>query len=284
MSDLDIMLRKDWKKGHISGLHWFRDASKWYGMNYAFNNPYNVGSIHPELFLIREHGDDLAKYMKNRQLIFIGVGTGDTEMALANICLDRWDYAEIIAVDVNARFLADFAHSIRAKMKEDDKDRVLYLGLHTIFERLTAAKFRRGGANFKRRLFVCLGNTVGNYTNLSDIFAIFARIASPGDLLLLGYQTDAYLETIFSKYENNRLLRSMLHVCMPSEKRSMLKWKLDKNRSTITAWCENVEIFRSRKMKLSTILGVASQFRFSKRAAWVDSVGNVGLLLMIAEG
>jgi len=261
-AELRTLLLQDIDRKSISGAHWFIDARKWYRMNFAFNNPLNLGSIHSELLLIEKYQQDFLSFLDRRQLVFFGVGTGDTEMIFVNICLSNWDYAEIVAIDVNEQFITDFAHSIRAKMKEDLRDVVLYLGIKTLFEKMALKSLPKTSAQSEARTFICLGNTIGNFASPSELVSIFTRCANKGDSLVLSYQTNHThnLQSLLAKYKTNRLLHDMIISSVRLCKKQKLQWSLDDQQyySIVNAYCEEINVFRSLKFwrpGLHSILG-----------------------------
>ena len=278
------LLQEEWGKGCISGAHWFRDAARWYRMNFAFNNPLNVGSIHSELILIEEHKDELAECLKDRQLIFFGVGTGDTEMAMVDICLERWDYAEVIAIDANAKFLEDFAHSMRAKMKEDKRDRVYYLGLHDLFERLQPDDLSRQNTTFHKRILICLGNTIGNYSSLTKAFQLIIQHMGVQDSILVSYQTLTHLDVVYKKYLNNMLLRQLIESSVAHHMTGAIEWRVDRTKGRIEAYCGNVNVFRSAKLSSHLVEQTIGRLGLTTEKAFIDKQDNIILHLFQREG
>jgi hypothetical protein len=281
-SEMKTLLADDWRSRSLRGAHWFRDAARWYRMNFAFNNPYNVGTVHSELQLIENHRNELSEIIDNHLLVFLGVGTGDTEMAIVNLLIERGQKADVIGIDINAKFLEDFGHSVRLRLKEDRRASTRYVGLQNLFERVTplALSSVAPGMQGVPRCFICLGNTIGNYDDPEELLRIISSLAAPGDLILLGYQLNTHINATFEKYRTNGLLRKMLEVCIPRVNRHSFEWKLDKRRSRITAWCGDVEVFRSMKFPPTAILRMAGQCRLKTVVSWQDLHKNAALTIL----
>ncbi len=251
---------------------WFCKAAKWYRLNHAYNNPYNYGTIQSELLLLASNERTLKQHIAGNLLVFWGVGTGDSEMEVVGIHLSAERRVEIVGIDINYQFLGDFRLSLQNKLRENAGLKIFFLGVNDLFEKIKRSDLGFGSA-YGSKLHVCLGNTVGNYPRTEEILEIFRKNSLEGDKLLIGFQINRNLKNIFEKYAQNRLFNSFLSDCVPKGKgkRHQLEWKLNKDESQIEAWCDGIQIFRSRKFDPDDIRNAFLSHGFAFKEQITDS-------------
>src|SRR3989338_3624274 len=110
--DLDARLQEDKKNGFVRGEQWFRNESIWYELVFSYNNPYNNRKVNSELYLLHEKRSKLASLIGNSTLLFYGVGVGETEIEIIDWELEGVKYAEIVAIDVNEKFVRKFVNGL----------------------------------------------------------------------------------------------------------------------------------------------------------------------------
>jgi Histidine-specific methyltransferase, SAM-dependent len=278
--DVSDHLAQDLKQKSVGGAHWFREADFWFRLNHGYNNPLNVGCVHSELFSIYERREVLSRFLPESTLVFLGVGVGDTEMAVVDLQLDASGYSESVAIDVNSVFLRSFVRLLRNR-KIEDSYIIRYAAVETLFETLIealpAGPLRISDARFPRRTYVCLGSTIGNYKSLTEPFGLFSGLARRGDRLLLGYQLDRELKRVFQKYEANPLYRDLVGNFLRPDERSRITWTLNEAGCSVEAWWRDIQIFRSRKFGSKEVGGVAGQYGWQEAFCFVDKWQNMCL-------
>lgn len=251
---------------------WFKDASKWYQIH-TFNNPFNLGSPNAELSLLLANQNLLASYMDDMALIFWGVGKSDTEMELVNYQLQKRKSSFILAIDANSVFLEDFGNSLLAKAEEDISHDLFFIGVNDLFENICiedSACFSN-----KNKMHICLGNSIGNYDNLDEILRIFERNISSGDFLVISFQTNKNVDAILKKYCNNKYIESLI---VPSLAASLnlnpeeleTQWTYNAHKSQVEAWCNDVQIFRSKKFDPDELSSTLSSYRLELKQQFKD--------------
>ena len=238
------------RKKRMHPAQWFGDAAKWYRIH-TFNNPYNAGRPNAELALLIENRHRLLTRTAGLPMVFWGVGKSDTEMEFVNLQIGgvRRDI-HVAAVDINHTFLGDFARALKDKVKECPRLRIHFFGIRGLFEIVRPKDLK--GLPVTRRVHVCLGNTVGNYSNTDEIIRVFSRNAERGDFLILGYQTDHFIQSTVMRYRGNGYFESLLRSAMPPRLRKRIdgekmEWRFNPQRSQVEAWLHGVEVFRSKK-------------------------------------
>jgi hypothetical protein len=227
---------------------WFTSATKWYQIH-TFNNPYNAGGPNSELALIIKNQKKIYSRAKYLPLIFWGIGKADTEMEIANMQLNNnGGEAFIVGIDINHRFLTDFANALVDKVKENARLEISFIGLHSLFENISFSDIE--SLYGRKKMQICLGNTIGNYDNMEEIIDIFKRTSRCGDLLLIGFQTDKYIETTLQRYSGNNYFEQLIKHALPKEykKKDKIVWRYNKKDSQIEAWLGDIEVFRSKKI------------------------------------
>jgi hypothetical protein len=261
----------------ISGAHWFRIAAYWYRLNHGYNNPLNWGCVHSELMHVFSEAKPLANVLKHRTLVFFGIGVGDTEMACVDLQLRTQRHCESILIDINEEFLRVFVKSLANRKREASNTELTYRALHGLFERVEPKHLKCANARFVTRALICLGSTIGNYSDLNEPFSIFSRLAEKGDALLLGYQLDTHLHKTFAKYKANGLYLDLIGNFLKQKQRDRIEWKLNSKTATIEAWLDGVQLFRSKKFTVPQVKQVAQRHGWRESLCSVDKHRNVCL-------
>ena len=261
----------------LSGAYWFRVAAYWFRLNHGYNNPLNWGSVHSELVHLWQLRPRLAHILKDRTLVFYGVGVGDTEMVCVDAQLDVQKTCESILIDVNKEFLCLFVKSLANRRRELPGTNMTYLAYHGLFELMEARHLAGLESQFKAKAFVCLGSTIGNFATADAPFGIFSRLASDGDVLVLGYQLPTHLQETYNKYSGNGLYLDLIGNFLPPHKRQQIKWRLNEEEASIEAWLRNVQVFRSKKFQSADVLRVATSFGWKELFQSEDVHRNVAL-------
>lgn len=252
--------------GYVHPAIWFLNPNKWYRLNHAYNNPYNFGNVHSELQIILTNTKQISALISKKTLILWGVGSGDTEAEIVRIKLENESEAEVIGVDANKQFCIDFSYSLRNKLKENAKYRISYLGINDLFENVSEVLSQ---INIKQpRMHICLGNSIGNYVVTSDIIDIFYNNCIAGDTLLIGFQTDRHLSTIYDKYKDNFLLEDLIMTGVKSSLK--LEWKLNRLKNQIEAYSGNVQVFRSKRYSPEKLASLFSKGKFELKSQIID--------------
>lgn len=263
--------------GGIPSMHWFRIAEKWRHLSFSYNNPYNIISVHSEMFLLSGLAEEVTPYLRNRSLVFLGVGVGDTEMLLIEQILRGSPKLEIVAVDVNPEFLEDFGHSLRNKSLENDKYSIRLHSIQAIFEEIEESSLVLGVPG--KRAFICLGHTIGNYIDTVDFIRVLQRLASPDDVVVLGYQLDTYARELFAKYKSNEIFSDFVLSYAPRKDKRKLRWVFDDKKGTVTAKYQDTRVFFSRKFALGTVKRLMQAAGFEALVHTADTAMNACILV-----
>jgi len=269
---------KDWGSGVMPSMHWFASADKWRHLSFSYNNPYNIVSVHSEMFLLAAHERELRKMLKGRALVFLGLGVGDTEMLVVEYILEPGEALNLVAVDVNREFIDDFEASLRNKILEKDDYEVHLHRLWQVFEDLDHGQLRLG--NDGKRAVVCFGNSIGNYPDSVDFVEILRRTCSCGDLVLLGYQLDTFAKELFDKYKQNVIFSNfVLDYTRKGAKQCKLRWVFDPAKSAVMAYCGSVLVFYSRKFRFGVVRDLLKAAGFRVVLHEHDQARNSAILL-----
>ena len=258
----------------VGSAQWFRIADLWYRISYGYNNPLNFGSIHSELFLIMKERETLSQLLRNRGLVFFGVGVGDTEMALVDLQLATTQSAEAILIDINPVFLRMFVSSLAKKRMEKPELRIRYLGVKDFFERVSFGTVRVANGKCSSNAIVCLGGTIGNYNDTREIFDLFQRTSVQTDLIVVGYQLYKRINITYNKYRYNSLYRELIGNYLEPAARENITWRLNSADSIVEAWLDEVQIFRSRKFDVEFVRKLAHGYNWEELLCSVDSHKN----------
>lgn len=275
--ELAVRYKRHVSDGGVPSMHWFRDASKWRHLSFSYNNPYNIVSVHSEMFLISGLGGEIIPALRERTLVFLGVGVGDTEMLLIEGVLDSSGEVGIVAIDVNIEFLDDFENSLRNKSLENDSYAIRLHNIEGVFEDIESGDIKLGDSG--KRAIICLGNTIGNYIDTIDFVRIIQRIASTGDVVLLGYQLDTYAQKLFDKYKSNPIFTDFVLSYAPHKDKHKLRWVFDKERTAVTAYYDGTRVFFSKKFNFGTVRGLMQAAGFETVVHRADGAKNSCILL-----
>jgi hypothetical protein len=260
----------------VSGAHWFRDAAAWFRLNHGYNNPLNAGRVHSELFHIYEHRDLLGKLVADKTLVFLGVGVGDTEMAVVDIQIDHVSTCECVLIDINPEFIHSFVRSLRNR-KIENSYHIRYAAVRTFFDKLEEPPFQIVNSCYVSKALVCLGSTIGNYRNLREPMSLFSNLSKTRDCLLLGYQLNRNLKVLLQKYQENPLYRDLIGNFLPREERRRITWSLNEPECLIEAWLGDVQLFRSKKFASEEVTNAAEEHGWKEIFCMIDGWQNVCL-------
>ena len=282
---LDAKLLKENKEGRLLGVEQcFRKAMPWYHINIGYTNPYNVGRVHAELMLIEKHlekslkgcSDPILNALKNKEIIFYGIGVGDTEAAIVDWLLKSGeDNIAITGIDVNRDFLENFTVALRNRLIEEEGGKTIsYRAYNSLFEQITKKDLINGKL---KKAHICLGGTIGNFYDQKSIISTFSNLSESRDILILGIQLETKLEILFEKYRNNSLFREFVLSYIPENERSYLKWYYNKETGIIAAKHNDIEIFRSMKYNLKKLRNSIESENFKLIYQDSDKEKNIGL-------
>lgn len=275
---LKQLLLQDVHRKEVRGAHWFREALYWLRVQHGYNNPLNWGVVHCELQALLCVREALMEILKGHQLLFFGIGVGDTEMAVVDCVLEPGKAADIIGADINGDFLRMFGSSLAMRLKELPGARIHYRSLRCLFEDLHSIE-DCVDVKRERRALICLGSTIGNYRDTDDVFRVFNRVSRPGDVLLLGYQLASYLPVIFEKYCENPYYADLVGNFLTLQQRNVLEWRLNEDERTVEAWHDEIQLFRSKKFANDEITNCALNFGWCEKMIQRDDFDNFCLQL-----
>lgn len=252
----------------IDSSEWFRDSNNWLKICFGYNNPINIGTIHSELYLINNCKENLLKLSNTNNLLFYGIGSGDTEMQIIDILSDKFPKINCWGLDINLNFLKLFSNSIRLKKIEKPDIIIDFYDINLHFEKLSRPT--------KEKInFFVLGSTIGNYNDINEILTLFKKASFSGDRFFITYQTNRHIEKIFLKYKNNILYNNLININnFDSDK---IKWELCGIK--IEATHDNVQLFRSLKYPTNIIISSFVNNGFKYLDGTVDEIGNLGMLI-----
>ncbi len=179
----------------------------------------------------------------------------------------------VITIDINYKFLKDFANALRDKVKENSQLQIYFLGINGLFEDIHPEELNCFG--LKNKIHICLGNTIGNYEKIDDIILIFKRNMNPGDFLLVGFQSDRLIESTFKRYKNNEYLEKLFTSSLEGKYREIVKkkeivWRYNEKKRQIEAWIGNIQIFRSKKCNPNKLKNILKDYGFAQRYQFED--------------
>jgi uncharacterized SAM-dependent methyltransferase len=195
-------------------------------------------------------------------------------MELVNFQLEKnGETAYITALDINYTFLRDFANALKDKTKEVPDRKISFVGIQSLFEKVPSLNSNYTAT--KRKLHICLGNTLGNYEKTTDIMAIFLKHMSKNDYLLLGFQTNRLLKFIKKRYFGNQYLQSLFVSSLPIKfhramKKEGVEWRYDEKKGQVEAWLGNVQIFRSKKFNPHKLQNILRKYGFVLKHEFKD--------------
>jgi len=281
--ELNQRLEMESKTGSLSGTEQsFRNATPWYHLNMGYTNPYNVGKVHAELLLIEKHmGDTLRnnsnpifESIENRELVFYGVGVGDTEIAFVDWILKSGKKeVSVTGIDVNSEFLRNFSFALRNRLIEESKDTEIYFrSYNALFDQITKENINSNS----KKAHICLGGTIGNFSNQDEMVKMFYDNMDFKDTLVLGFQLNTNFEVLCEKYENNPLFSDFVRSYIKKENRKDLSWVFDKKSGVISAEHEGIENFRSKKYDLNDLEEVFRKKDLKLIYQTTDKERNIG--------
>jgi hypothetical protein len=234
--------------------------------------------VHNELFLIKSVEEKLETLFDNGNIVFLGVGNGDTEMAIVDVLMkSHIDSLTISGVDINEDFLSLFENSLDIREKEfQDLDLVLTKIIKNF------AELNNPSIDFKEQgspKTVCiLGNTIGNYNDTNDIVKCIDRITFKNDLVLVSYQLNTHFDLTYEKYINNPMFMDFITHYLNIRKKDYSKyieWKKNANNWAIEAWYDDVQIFRSRKFPKDEMKELFAEYNMTRVFHTTDSYDNL---------
>ena len=275
--ELAARLRQELRRHYVTSAQWFRVADLYLRLNHGNISPINIGVVHSELFHLQNNAQELAEFCSKRLFVYFGVGVGDTEMALADLVVQRQGRWEGVIVDANLVFLKMFVCSLANRALEGSRYKFHYSAVQNLFEELQKPMISPANGQYPNKIFVCLGSTIGNFDNGNKIFNVFSALAAPGDRLIVGYQTNKYLPVIFEKYQRHTGYRTLIGNFLPINERQKIEWRLNEKASTVEAWYKKTQLFRSKKFSSKEVTSCAKNHDWRQKFLLSDSFGNVCL-------
>lgn len=273
--EFNEQLVEDIHKKVIRGAHWFREAQLWIRITSAYNNPLNYGCVHSELSLIRQIENELAEFIGNKELIILGVGVGDTESSIVDIQLRRNNFSSIVGIDINTEFLNLFENSLKIRQCETPELKIEYQKIQGYFEDLSVSHPFIDDNQHIPTLICMLGSTIGNYNDTGEILELLQEISKKGDLILLGYQLSYNIDSIYLKYKNNAMFKDLIGNYLTLRERKRIRWCMNRNNSSIEAWLNDIQVFRSRKFEKNQLKEMTQQYKLNSVKEWVDRYNNI---------
>ena len=234
--EMDKKLEKNLKEKYIESEQWFRKPYLWYELT-SYSNPYIT--IHSELKLLMKNKKKILKNLAGKTIIFYGLGTGDTEIYLIEELIQIQKEIEIIGVEIQEKFIKGFVQSLENLEKEDTNLKIKFRGIKGLFQNINREDLKIN----KEAFHIMLGNTINNFEE-KEILNIFKKLMKKGDKLLIGFQTDEKIESIFKQYSENKLFNNFLKETFNIDN---LRWVINKEKNQIEAWNRDILIFHSKK-------------------------------------
>lgn len=276
-NQLTRLLKQELRQKHVTSAQWFRVADLYLRLNHGNISPLNIGVVHAELCHLQKNARTLSDFCRRRLFVFFGVGVGDTEMAIADLVVQRQGHWEGILIDSNPAFLRMFVCSLANRSLENRGYTFNYLAIQNLFENTTKTTISPENTRYHQKVFVCLGSTIGNFDNGAQIFAMFSALANVGDRLVVGYQTDKYLPVIFEKYRQHTSYRTLIGNFLPASERPKIEWRLNTQTSTVEAWYNSTQLFRSKKFHPKEVASRAHKHGWEQKFLSRDPFGNICL-------
>jgi len=268
------LLKQDISKKYISACHWFGNSKLWYELNYGYNNPYNIGLMHPEYLLIEKQGKLLTKYLRKKTIVFFGLGVGDTESAIVKNLMNEQNHTQLIGIDVNINFIRNFIQSLGNLLKEYSQLSLGFLGVNGLFEELRKKDLEIINSNYSSKALICLGNTIGNNRYENELPKIFKNLSNPGDILIVGYQLNTHIKEAYQKYKSNKLWKDFIARILNNIDKDLLQWDFDQKKSIIQAFYKDINIFRSKKFTLLQMNLLLKKVKFKEVNYFLDTTKN----------
>ncbi len=252
----------------IDSAEWFHTANKWLKICFGYNNPINFDTIHSELYLLNEYEKELLKFINTNNVLFYGIGSGDTEMQVIDIMSNSYSQINCWGLDINLDFLDLFESSVKMKKIENNDLTINYSKLHFHFE-----KFKR--PTQENINFFVLGSTIGNYNDINEILDVFVNTSVSKDRFFIVHQTDKYIDSVFLKYKNNMLYNDLINTKNLDVKQ--INWQFKDMK--IEATYNDIQLFRSVKYPPNVLVESFSKRGFKHIGGRIDDVGNLSILV-----
>lgn len=260
----------------IDSSFWFKEANAWLKICYGYNNPLNLGNIHSELRILEANTTEIFNVIKNDELVFLGVGVGDTEIFIVDIQLEKFGNSVIHSVDINSTFLQMFSDSLNQRLLENNLFNIKHNTLNIHFREIYNSLLK----NIGQRTIVVLGSTIGNYNKTQEFFEILSNFILPKDKLLIGYQMNNNIEMIYEKYAHNKYYPELIGNFLSFEERKEINWLLNSENSAIEAWFKDIQLFRSKKFSVAEIENLSKLFSFKRLFNVVDKSMNISIEIL----
>ena len=252
-SYLNKRLRKEIKQKYVSSEQLFRNPDSWYALT-AYSNPYKT--VYSELALLEQNAKKINQFIKNKNLVLYGIGTGDTEMALIGGVLKENNQIKIIGIDVQKKFIDNFIHSLKNLDLESYKYKLDFVGIAGLLQDIKRDDL---GSISDKFVHAILGSTIGNFPK-EEIWNVLKKLSNRTDLLIVGFHTDTNLKEKFKQYSTNKVFEEFIRKNLPSIKKVV--WKLNKKESQIEGWANDILVFHSRKTSPKAMMKDARAYGF----------------------
>ncbi|MCX6770321.1 MAG: L-histidine N(alpha)-methyltransferase [Candidatus Micrarchaeota archaeon] len=240
----------------------------------AFSNPINFQSPNSELFLLQENKSILLPLLRNRLQVHYGIGVGETEQQLVIWQLEEARRAEVAAIDCEREFLLNFVDNLAQRKIDFGSKRIMFLGRNCLFSEVQPAWLDFANSSFDAKCHICLGSTIGNFQPQQEIWDVFSRNTGKGDLLLLGFQLDTYLQETLQKYASHSAYPAFVMDRLEAPVASRPIWSADLESSFISLQFDGMEVFRARKYKKGRVAEELAPFGFSPVLELIDKWKN----------
>lgn len=258
---LDDLVLQEYRAGYVNPWQWYRSAKGWARIYSAIDSPYRRHGINSEFLLIQRYLTLVVDCLKTSWIVVFGVGTAEKETSLVQGIVNEVNEVTCVAVDINIQFLRGFAELLKQRCIQLDC-RIRFLGIQARFEDLERQHMEFSRSRSVPMAIVCLGNTIGNHRDPREAFSIFDRVLRSGDYLFLGYMLDTNLELVLEQYSSNVAIKEWLNDVKPRRCETGIQWRLDASRKEIQAWCDGIQVFRTRRFQPQDMLRLAGKFGF----------------------
>lgn len=269
---LDKRLSAQKREGKIQSEQWYR-IPRWLTIT-AMANPYNT--IFNELEIIMESFPNAIPSLGDHgPLVFFGVGTGDTEIALVDRMIRSKDSLQVYAIDVQELFLKMFAQSCLNLLKNEQfrsevEKQMYFRGYSTLFEDLSRKDLclpmqGSSASTTEGSVHIALGSVVGNFEDQEGTLSMFKRLGA--ETLVLGVHTaksKEELEFIASLYDGNEIINDLVLAPYGIEEgeRPAVSWEIDTETNAVRAFVGSTQLFYSKKYNLDELIANLSAIGF----------------------
>lgn len=275
---LNLRLTQQLEQNELQGEQWYRDSKGW--LKIAFCNPVHYKHPNNELIVLERNMKNIFPHIANYTQIHYGIGAGETELEIIRWQLESGRDVHISAIDVNSDFLDIFASNLSAKQLEYQGQNIQCKFINTVFQNLDKKQFID---NVSKSVHICVGNTIGNFRNQSEIFSIFRDNTKFGDKLILGFQLDTHIDVTLEKYRTNPYYPNfVLNQLVKNNAIDLgkIRWNYEPESGFITMNYGNIEVFRSKKYKTLNLQNELSSFSFKYIGHWKDEYKNSEIMLL----